>query len=343
MASERASQRVHQPTIIDVARLSGVSKSTVSNVIRGAEYLADDTRDRVLAAIDELGYRPNALARSLQRRHTALLGLVVGDLMNPFFAELSRLIEQHAARAGYATIICNTDGEPEAERHRLELLLEQRVSGVVMLHFSGGHELIESAHKANVPVVGVSTYDRGFDCFAVDDAKGARLAVEHLIELGHERIAYVPSSYPEASVSAARLRGWSETLEGAGLRRPDLVALPTGAAGDDLGGLLEGPDAPTGFFVGNDVTALRLIDELERAGLSVPRDVSVVGFDDIAVASLGRLALTTIRQPTHELARRGIERLLLHIEAGGDGGPGRSRPRRMKPEIVVRGTTAPPR
>jgi LacI family transcriptional regulator len=336
---------MHQPTIVDVARLSGVSKSTVSNVIRGADYLADETRERVLAAIEELGYRPNALARSLQRRRTAMLGLVVGDLANPFFAELSRLIEQHAAQAGYATIICNTDGGAEAERRKLGLLLEQRVSGVVMLHFSGEHELIVSAEQANVPVVGVSTYDRTFDCIAIDDAKGARLAVEHLIGLGHERVAYVPSSYPEASVNAARSRGWSETLRRAGLPRPEVVILPDDPGEHDaaLAALMDAPDAPTGFFVGNDMTALHFVDALERTGLSVPRDASVVGFDDIAVASLGRIALTTIRQPTQELARRGVERLLSLIAAGPELKPGRSMPRRMKPQIVVRGSTAPPR
>jgi DNA-binding LacI/PurR family transcriptional regulator len=336
---------LHQPTINDVARLSGVSKSTVSNVIRGAEYLADDTRERVLAAIDELGYRPNALARSLQRRQSALLGLVVGDLTNPFYAELSLLIEQHAAQAGYATIICNTDGGAEAERKKFGLLLEQRVSGVVMLHFSGEHELIASAEQANVPVVGVSTYDRAFDCIAIDDAKGARLAVEHLIGLGHERVAYVPSSYPEASANAARSRGWSEALRRAGLPRPAVVNLPDEADGRvaALAELMDGPDAPTGFFVGNDVTALHFVDALERTGLSVPRDASVVGFDDIAVASLGRIELTTIHQPTHVLARRGIERLLYRIGAGSDSKSGRNGPARMKPQIVVRASTAPPR
>lgn len=332
----------HQPTIIDVARLSGVSKSTVSNVIRGADYLADDTRDRVLAAIEELGYRPNALARSLQRRHTALIGLIVGDLKNPFFAELSLLIEQDAARAGFATIICNTDGGAEAERRKMDLLLEQRVSGVVMLHYSGKSGPVASAARANIPVVGVSTYDPAFDCVAIDDAKGTRLGVEHLIALGHERIAYVPSEYPEPSVNAARRRGWSDTLRAAGLPAPESVMLPTDPLRvEALDALLEGPGAPTAFVVGNDVTALRVIDGLEHSGRRVPRDVSVVGFDDIAVAGLGRVALTTIRQPTQQLARRGVARLLSLVE--NQSTRGRSMPRRISPQLIVRGSTAPAR
>jgi LacI family transcriptional regulator len=339
-------RKAGRPTIIDVARHSGVSKSTVSNVIRGAEHLAEDTRARVLAAIDELGYRPNALARDLKRRRTATLGVIVGNLTNPFYAELTRHIEQHAARLGYATIICDTDGAPATERQRVHLLLEQRVSGIVMVHFSGELRLIEDAERASVPVVGVSVCERRFDCVATDDEKGARLAVEHLAGLGHERIAFVPSGYPEAATNAARQRGWRSAVRRAGLPQLDVVnfsPMVPGASQRDLLAALHGPTPPTAFFAGTDLTALELIDELERGGLSVPRDFSVVGFDGIAVGELRRLGLTTVRQPTQELANLGMERLFARIGAGEGGSSVRHTQRRLTPELVVRESTGPPR
>lgn len=333
-------------TIVDVARLSGVSKSTVANVINGTAPIANHTRDRVLAAIEELGYRPNALARDLKRRRTTTVGVLVGDLANPFYAELTKLIERRCSLAGYATIIAHTDGDRETERERLGVLLEQRVSGIVLLYFTGAREHVEAVGRDGVPIVGVSVFDRGFDCVASDDAAGTRLAADHLAALGHERIAYVPGVGTESSTNRARQRGWRQALRAAGLTPGPVVGLDASVAGrgvTTLDAVLADAEQPTAYVAGNDLTALDMIDRLEAEGVRVPRDASVVGFDDIPPARLGRLSLTTVRQPIHGLATHGVERLLARMDpqAGPDAGPAVQR--RLPLELIVRGTTASPR
>lgn len=342
--NERAPERRQRATIVDVARASGVSKSTVANVINGTVPLSDQTRDRVLAAIETLGYRRNVLARDLKRRRSTTLGVIVGDLANPFFAELTKRIEQQASRAGYATIICDTDGSPATESEKLGVLLEQRVAGILMLYFSGDEQRIAEVEHDGVPIGGVSVIDRALPCVASDDAKGARLAVEHLAQLGHERIAYVPSVGTETSTNVARKRGWREALKRAGLPRGPVVTLAS-SAGRRLATLddtLAGPGRPTAYFAGTDLTALELMDRLEAAGLDVPADASVVGFDDIPVAGLRRIALTTLRQPIADLAELGVSRLLERVDAPPTDDPAPREHKRLTPELIVRGTTASP-
>jgi LacI family transcriptional regulator len=338
--------RRRDATIIDVARLSGVSKSTVSNVIHDSAPVAESTRTRVQAAIERLNYRPNALARDLKRRHTATAGVIVGDLANPFYAELTKLIESRIAAAGYAAIICDTDGDRRAERERIDLLLEQRVAGVLLTYFEGDERTIQNVRRSGVPVVGVSVIDQRFDCIASNDAGGARLAARHLVDKGHRRIAYVRSARTETSTNAARLRGLRDATRRAGLAPGPVVTLDPAAAGRTVMALeevLSGRGAPTAYLAGNDVTALALIDRLEAAGVSVPADASVVGFDDIALASHARIALTTVRQPIAELAERGVARLLERVAADG-GEPRRRMHERLAPALIERGTTArPPR
>ena len=345
MSAQKRGKTHRRATIIDVARLSGVSKSTVANVINGKGPLSDQTRARVEKAIDQLGYRPNALARDLKRQRTMTVGVLVGDLANPFYAELTKLIEGCCAEAGYATIICHTDGDPSTERDRIEVLLQQRVSGVLMLYFSGNETGLEDLARNGIPTVGVSVFDKAFDCVASDDAAGARLAVEHLASLGHRRIAYVLGTGTETSTNRTRLRGCRQALKAIDAAAMPVVSLTTPPARSKavtVDAALQAEHRPSAFVVGNDLTALELVDELEERGGSVPSDFSVVGFDDIPPAHLGRLSLTTVRQPIAKLATLGVGRLLVHIDpvAAIDGG----KPQQRLPiELVVRGTTAPPR
>lgn len=322
--------RTH-PTILDVAQTSGVSKSTVSNVIRGAGGVAQETRRRVLEAIAVLGYRPNAVARQLVQRRTSTFGLLVGDLANPFYSELAKLVEQRASEAGYATMISNTDGIPVNETARIESLLEHRVAGVAMLQFSGDRSVIGELLAHGVPLVVVSCWEQRSDCVSVDDAAGGALAVEHLLSLGHRRIAYLSSDLVEPNTDAVRFAGYRQPLERLGIE-PRYLRWET--LHDNL------RTRPTAFFVSNDVVAIRLIEALEDLGLRVPADVSVVGFDDIALSGLGRIALTTVAQPRDALARHAVE-ILLRRTSDGDGL--RLQQVRLEPTLVVRGSTRPPR
>jgi LacI family transcriptional regulator len=315
---------IRRPTIKDVAAASGVSKSTVSNVVRGTGTVAEETRARVAAAVEALGYRPNAAARNLIRRRTNLLGVVVGDLANSFDAELVKHIEEQASAHGYTTLVCNTGGRAELEASRIEALLERRVDGIALLDFTGDRGVLSQLLAERVPAVMVSCWAEYADCVAVDDVEGIDLAVSHLVELGHREIAHVVDPIMEAGTRRSRVAAFERSLLRHGLTtRADWVgeAVPAGA---------------TAVVAANDYTALALIERLEAHGRSVPADVSVVGFDGIAIGALRRMALTTVAQPGDELARRAVELLLARIDRGHDAPPEQQR---LTPRLVVRGST----
>jgi len=306
-----------RPTIVDVAERSGASKSTVSYVIRGGAHVSPDLRRRVLAAVEELGYRPNGLARQLVLQRTSTIGVVVGDLTNPFYGELVKRLERHAHEAGYATTVSNTDGHSEREAARVGALLEQRVAGIVMLQFGGDREILDEVIGDGTPVAVVSSTEPRVDSVGVDERVGLALAVRHLAALGHERIAYVTSPLVEERTNSARYESFARACREAGCVE---------TAVEDA----------TAVAAANDILAIELVDRLERAGRRVPEDVSVVGFDGIAVGALARIGLTTVAQPYEELAAAGI-RLLVDRIAGYDGVPRRIL---LEPRLVVRATTA---
>ena len=306
-----------RPTIVDVAARSGTSKSTVSYVIRGGAHVSPNLRRRVLAAVQELGYRPNGLARQLVLQRTSTIGVVVGDLANPFYGELVKRLERHAHEAGYATTVSNTDGHSEREAARVGALLEQRVAGIVMLQFGGDREILDEVIGDGTPVAVVSSTEPRVDSVGVDERVGLALAVRHLAALGHERIAYVTSPLVEERTNSARYESFARACREAGCVE---------TAVEDA----------TAVAAANDILAIELVDRLERAGRRVPEDVSVVGFDGIAVGALARIGLTTVAQPYEELAAAGI-RLLVDRIAGYDGVPRRIL---LEPRLVVRATTA---
>ncbi len=324
-----------RPTIHDVAALSGVSKSTVSNVMRGADGVSGATRARVLAAVETLGYRPNAAARNLVQRRTNLLGVAVWDLANAFDAELVKRIELHASARGYTTVVCNTAGRPTLEASRIDALLEQRVDGIALLDFTGDRAVLSRLLADRVPVVMVSCWADYADCVAVDDEAGIGLAVRHLVELGHARIGYVSHPSLESTTKRSREQAFERALERHGLARRGEWVLDGEA--DGLGGVFE--DGPTALVAATDHVAVRMIERLEAAGIAVPGDVSLVGFDGIAIGALARIALTTVAQPGDELARQAVALLLNRIDRGHDAAPEQHR---LAPALVVRGSTAPP-
>lgn len=323
-----------RPTIVDVAALSGVSKSTVSNVLRGTGRVSEATRSRVLDSMEALGYRPNSAARDLVRRRSNTIGVVLGDLANTFYAELVKLLELRISAAAYTTIVCNTDGQLGLERARVDMLLERAVSGVVMLQFSGDRSVLDDLVAARVPVVVISCWEESADCVAVDDHAGMTAAVEHLFGLGHRRIAHVTSHLVEDTTQAARYAGYEHAMRTHGLS-PRLLDADT----TDATTLTSAPDAPTAFAAANDLIAVRLIDTLEATGLQVPTDISVVGFDGTDLGAHSRIGLTTIAQPRADLISHGIDLLLSRMHSEGATIPARHV--RLTPELVIRASTAP--
>jgi LacI family transcriptional regulator, galactose operon repressor len=205
------------PTILDVASHAGVSKSTVSNVVRGIPGVSEATRRRVRTAIDELGYQPNVLARHLVQQRTSILGVLVGDLANPFFAEMAKSVERHAAARGYTAMFSNTEGESESELAGVDTLLQHRVAGIVFLAFSGDTRTMEQVRRQEVPVVFLSCSADWGDVVSADDLRGAKIATSHLIEIGHRRIAYVSIPELEDRSDLLRWQGYAETLRQAGI------------------------------------------------------------------------------------------------------------------------------
>jgi LacI family transcriptional regulator len=321
-----------RPTIVDVAARSGVSKSTVSNVIRGSATVSPDARRRVLEAVEALGYRPNAVARQLVQQRTSTIGVVVGDLANPFYGELVKLLERHAHASGYTTMVSNTDGHPERERARVEALLERRVAGIAMLQFSGDRSILDELVAEGVPVAVVSSTDPRVDSVGVDESLGVAAAVRHLAELGHRRLAYVTSPLVEERTNRLRHESFARECGRVGCAQASTLVF-----GDDeaVRRLLAG--GATGFAAANDMTAIALIEALERVGAPVPERASVVGFDGIALSGLRRIGLTTVAQPREEMAEVGL-RLLLERVGGDPAAP----PRQvlLEPRLVVRSTTA---
>jgi LacI family transcriptional regulator len=339
-------------TIQDVAARSGVSISTVSRVVTGAVAVEPETAERVREAIAALGYRPNLLARSFRRRVTHTIGLLVPDNSNPFFAELARTIEDAGFADGYSVVLCNSDLSAVKQETYIDVLLANRVDGLILVSSGliptvGRHDAVARILDAGAPCVVVDR-DLGetpFDQVLVDNDQGGYLAGEHLIALGHRRIACLvgPS---DLTPSAGRIAGFQRALADAGLAvaAEGLVrgnGRPDGGSAAALQ-LLErgvvGAGDVTAIFAFNDQMATGAIGALQRAGCRVPQDVSVIGFDDIPQSAAIFPALTTIAQPIAEMGSIGV-RLLLDRIARHDAPHQRVR---LSTRLVVRESTGPP-
>ena len=337
------------PTMLDVARLAGTSKATVSNVLHDHQHVRPETRERVREAIATLGYRVNMGARSLARQQSNVLGLLLGDLENPWYATLAAHVERLARARGYAVLIASTGGEPmrddggHVETSRILHLVEHRVAAILLLAYSGDTSIAQSV-PPGIPLVFLGTTRGPGKTITVDDRLGARLAVTHLLELGHRRIAYVnTSSDADPLADDERLASFRQTLSAAGVPPNETSVVRLDLAGDDgtsaIDALLTRPDRPTAIFAASDLTAIEVLDRADALGLRIPTDISLVGFDDISMARLKRIALTTIAQPAVALATKATEAAI--ALATGELEDTRA-DTVLAPQLVVRGTTAPP-
>ena len=335
---------VRPPTIIDVAKRAGVSKSTVSNVIRRHKTISQDTIARVQTAIDALGFRPNILAQHLVQQRSNVIGVVIGDLANPFFSEMAKQVEYHASLHGFRVMFCDTQINERLELDGLRSLLDYRVAGLMFLAYSGDEESRAIVLEARVPAIFVGCSSDWGDVISADNEKGGYLATSHLIGLGHRRIAYVADPTIEDTADRARRTGYANAMKRAGLAKA--VYHWRGSDGRTLREmpieeLLTGANRATGIFSANDLGAIALLDCADRLAIAVPKELSIVGFDDITLAKLQRINLTTMAQPKEVMARLGIETLATRIAAKVN--PGLVY-RTVDCELVIRGSTArPPR
>lgn len=215
-------------TIFDVAHEAGVSKSTVSNVVRGVDEVSDETRKRVLAVIERLDYKPNGIARQFVKRRTTIVGVLVGDLGNPYHAHLAQAVERALFRCGHTAMFCNVEGDDELAVAGVDALVEQRVAGFVFLAMiERTPRLAEALRRAGVPIVTIGLRQDWTDSVGPRDREGGRLAAQHLLDLGHRRVAYVRTSTVEAGGDRARYAGYASVLRAAGVRPQALTWDPT--------------------------------------------------------------------------------------------------------------------
>lgn len=323
-------------TIRDVARLAKVGISTVSRVINDTGYVSDATRARVLAVMAELNYQPNEIARSLKRKHTLSIGLALTDISNPFYGEVAQAVESAAREMAYSVLLACT-GEPRRhETECIDLFLEKRVDGIIWYAPGDKKKLREVTVERKVPVV-IITPDPdsvNHNAVCVNDVRGAFDAVTHLIRLGHRRIGYIGEP-DDPHVSQERMRGYRWALDEHGIEiDPTLIVRGTfreGSATRAVDLLLDRDDPPTAIFAANDLMAIEAIHRLRGRGLAVPEDVAVVGFDDVKMAGISGIDLTTVSQPKREMGREAARLLISCIR--------RERPLRqviLTPHLIVR-------
>jgi LacI family transcriptional regulator len=331
-------------TIKDIANRAGVSTATVSYVINGTRFVSPELRERVMSAVIELDYRPNAVAQSLRQKRTRTIGLIVPDNSNPFFAEVAKGVEDAGYEAGVSVMLCNSDGTFDRELRYLKLLRDKQVEGIVFIattprvdHLAG---IVERSTPAVVFYRDVPQFD--VDTLVVDNFGGGCLATRHLIELGHVRIACVAPASVD-SPSSLRVSGFRRAMEDAGLPINESLIYHGDnrfAGGRDGAEHLLATGKPfTALFAGNDVMALGAMRTFQQRGLSVPGDVSVVGFDGISLGDFVTPSLTTILQPRYEAGRTAFRLLLDRIDEEYAGPP---RAIELETTLAVRESSAPP-
>lgn len=324
-------------TIEDVAARSGVSTATVSRVLSGSVPARPATRERVLAAARELDYRPSGIARALKRRETRTLGLVITDITNPFYPQIVRAVEAAAHERGYGIILADGGDDSARELEHLDLLVERRVDGIVIASSRMTRRHADRLRATAVPVVLVNDSVAGSRLPTVTTAhrRGARMAAEHLIVLGHRRIGHIAAP-PDQAAAGQRRQGVRDALRAARLDEPMVTTGDGGVAGGAWATEPLIAAGVTGIVAYNDLTAIGALRALRAAGRRVPEDVSLVGFDDIEMAAWTEPPLTTIRQPTDALGRWAVDRLARALQ-----GDGRVTERAsLEPELIVRGSTA---
>ncbi|HXD31952.1 MAG TPA: LacI family DNA-binding transcriptional regulator [Pyrinomonadaceae bacterium] len=327
----------------DVARTAGVSTATVSHVINNTKYVSEATREKVVRAIKECNYYANAHARSLASGRSNIIGLLVSDISNPFFPELVKSIEDAAFESGYNIILVNTNYDADRAADYVRRLIELKVAGVALMTTEFDFQLIDELAARKVPVVlhNVGTTGVHMNDVLVDYASGIDEAVSHLVELGHKRIVHIagPARFRSAIIRReAFVESFHRYLPG--LPEPAIFEGDFKFAGGKQAAerILESQTMPTAVVVANDLMALGAMQEFREAGLEIPRDLSIIGFDDITFAALSEPPLTTVCSPRAEIGRKAIEALMATIKGSVASGE----VVRVQTFLIKRRTTAVP-
>ena len=339
-------------TLADIAAQAAVTSMTVSRVMNGAGYVHVETRERVLRVAREMNYRRNGLARGLKRQRTDTVGMVIGDIANPFAAELSRGVREVLDQRGYSLFICISEHTAKEDVQAFDSLADHRADGIIVATRASksGNERLAELIDSGIPVslIGRDFRHEHADLVMADNLKGGYEATRHLIDLGHKRIGFIGVSLTEG-LRLKRFQGYLEALNEHGIQVEEQLIVGGRRIAEQMPGysteemgydgmtkLLQLKRRPSAVVARNDYTAMGALNAIKRAGLRIPEDIAVVGYDDIPLASHTSPALTTVRQPTREQGRMAAEFLLRRIE--GD----REQPRAEKTfdcELIVREST----
>lgn len=301
-------------TIKDIARECGVNVSTVSRSLSGSYGVNAQTRERVLAAAARLRYRPNRVARAMATGRSHTIALIISDVRNPFFSDVTRGAEDAAFAAGCDLILCNSDLDPAKQMHYVRSLGEKRVDGIVMnstaaLSAQERAELL--TYRLPIVLLNRVAGSRGFSTVCADNEEGGRLAARHLIALGHKQLAHLTGQNARGNLND-RARGFLKAIEQAGLHEPVVLRGEHSMSGGYALAqrLMERYPKATAVFTGNDAMAFGVLRAVLDAGRSVPGDLSVVGFDNVELAAIVHPPLTTVHQPRREMGKAAVEILL---------------------------------
>lgn len=331
-------------SIKDIAEAAGVSHSTVSRALSDSPLVKEETKERIRRLAEEMEYFPSAIARSLVTKRTYTLGLVVTTIADPFVAEVARGIEEVALDNNYSILLCQSQAEPHREMAAVRVLREKRVDAIIITASRVGNLYISLLEKVGVPIVLINNQQSESYVYSIatDNVQGGELAVRYLLDLGHRRIGYIAG--PEGvSSSADRLKGCKKAIQERGLEMdPALIAPGNGKTEGGREGaryILSQPNPPTAIFCYNDMTAIGAIHAAKEMGYRVPEDVSIMGYDDIALAAYVDPPLTTIAQQKYEMGHRAAKMALALIE----GRKIRAKDVLLPGRLVVRSSCAPPR
>lgn len=333
------------PNIRDVAYLAGVSAGTVSNVLNRPSYVNPDTRRRVQSAIQALGFVPRQRSRRFRPGRVRNLGIALANLDNPFFVDVALGAESLAKELDVGIVISNSAYDPVREDQNLELLVQQRVQGIIISPVDEKSSQLQALRDRGVPMVFVDRVTADRDCWSVvvDDRRGGELGMEHLLDRGHTRIAFV--GHPEQSSKVAtRLLGARDAISKHSESPVSLEVLSveswTVQGGKDAAEILvaRSPELrPTAVFCSNDMMALGMLQTLDHSGIRVPEDIALVGYDDLEWAGIAMIPLTTVRQPRRLLGRTAVEMIMELLDDPNQ----RIKPHHvvLQPELVIRETT----
>ncbi len=330
-------------TIKDIAVKAKTSYPSVSRALSGKPGVSKKTREKILNIARELNYQPNALARGLVKNKTMSIGLVIPDIINPYFPEIAKAVDTEANKRNYNVFLCNSDWNTERESGYIDHLTERRVDGIIISPAAEEH-ISQIRRKAgeDLPLIILDSESccDGALTISIDNKRGAEIAVSHLMDKGCRELAFIGGE-KGASGLKPRLEGYRKAHESYGLTVNEELIILSGFTFESgykaIDRLFYGGIMPDGIFAENDVIAMGAIQSIREKGLRIPEDVAVSGFDDIPMASMYGIELTTVHQPKYEMGTLAVQQLLTLINNGGE--PPVSRRIILEPELIIRKTT----